>query len=77
LAYGVFLASHKLRHYFYDHKIIVVSKAPLNDIINNIDATGQVAKWGIKLTSFDIEYKPCTTIKSWAFVEFMVDWKEE
>jgi dsDNA-binding SOS-regulon protein len=40
LAYGVFLASHKLRHYFYDHKITVVSKAPLKDIINNIDATG-------------------------------------
>jgi hypothetical protein len=40
LAYGVFLASHKLRHYFYDHKIIVVSKARLKDIINNSDAIG-------------------------------------
>jgi hypothetical protein len=40
LAYGVFLASRKLWHYFYDHKIIVVSKAPLKDIINNSDATG-------------------------------------
>jgi hypothetical protein len=40
LAYGVFLASRKLRHYFYDHKITVVSKAPLKDIINNNDATG-------------------------------------
>jgi hypothetical protein len=54
-----------------------VSKAPLNDIINNIDAIGQVAKWGIKLASFDIDYKPCTAIKSWAFVEFLADWKEE
>jgi hypothetical protein len=27
LAYGVFLASHKLRHYFYDYKITVVSLA--------------------------------------------------
>jgi hypothetical protein len=40
LAYRVFLASRKLRHYFYDHKITVVSKAPLKDIINNSDATG-------------------------------------
>jgi hypothetical protein len=40
LAYGVFLASRKLRHYFYDHKIKVVSKAPLKDIINNSNATG-------------------------------------
>jgi dsDNA-binding SOS-regulon protein len=40
LAYGVFLASRKLRHSIYDHKITVVSKAPLKDIINNSDATG-------------------------------------
>jgi hypothetical protein len=42
LAYGVFLASRKLRHYFYDHKIIVVSKAPLKDITNNSDATDEL-----------------------------------
>jgi hypothetical protein len=64
LAYRVFLASRKLRHYFYDHKITVVSKAPLKDIINNSDATGRVAKWGIKLASFDIDYKPRTAMKS-------------
>jgi hypothetical protein len=41
----------------------VVSKAPLKDIINNSDATGRVAKWGIEL-EFDIDYKPRTAIKS-------------
>jgi hypothetical protein len=76
LAYEVFLASRKLPHYFYDHKIIVVSKAPLKDIINNSDATGRVAKWGIELASFDIDYKPHTAIKSQALAEFMADWKE-
>jgi hypothetical protein len=55
LAYGFFLASRKLRHYFYDHKITVVNKAPLKDIINNSDATRRVAKWGIELASFDID----------------------
>jgi dsDNA-binding SOS-regulon protein len=40
LAYRVFLASRKLRHYLYDYKIIVVSKVPLKDIINNSYATG-------------------------------------
>jgi ribonuclease HI len=54
----------------------VVSKAPLKDIINNSDATGQVAKWGIELASFDIDYKPRTAIKSQALAEFMADWKE-
>jgi hypothetical protein len=64
LAYRVFLALRKLWHYFYDHKITVVSKAPLKDIINNNDATGRVAKWGIELASFDIDYKPRSAIKS-------------
>jgi hypothetical protein len=44
LAYGVFLASRKLRHYFQEHSITVVSKAPLSAIINNYDDIGRVAK---------------------------------
>src|SRR3954471_534844 len=60
LAYGVFFASRKLRHYFEEHKITVVSTAPLRDIINNRNATGRVAMWRIELATFDIEYKPRT-----------------
>ena len=56
LAYGVFYAARKLRHYFQEHSVTVVSKAPLGDIINNADATGRVAKWGIELAAFDITY---------------------
>jgi hypothetical protein len=52
----------------------VVSKAPLKDIIINNNATGQVAKWGIELAAFDIDYKPRTAIKSQALAEFMADW---
>ena len=40
LVYGVFLASRKLKHYFQEHSIKVVSSAPLADIICNRDATG-------------------------------------
>src|SRR3954469_8175448 len=58
LAYGVFFASRKLRHYFQEHKIKVVSTAPLRDIINNCDATCHVAMWGIDIAAFDIYYKP-------------------
>jgi hypothetical protein len=46
LAYGVFLGSWKLRHYFHEHHMTVVSKAPLSTIINS-DATGCVENWGI------------------------------
>ena len=52
LAYGVFFVARKLRHYFQEHKITLVSTAPLKNIINNHDATGRVAKWGIELAAF-------------------------
>ncbi|KAK1668204.1 hypothetical protein QYE76_056363 [Lolium multiflorum] len=40
LAYGVF-RQRKLRHYFQEHPVTVVSKAPLSTILNNADATGR------------------------------------
>ena len=58
IAYAVFMASRKLRHYFQECSITVASEVPLNDIINNRDATGRIAKWAIELLPFDITYKP-------------------
>ena len=60
LAYGVSYAARKLRHYFQEHSVTVVSKAPLGDIINNADATGRVAKWGIELAAFESRTSPET-----------------
>src|SRR4051812_31326024 len=76
IAYGVFLASRKLRHYFQEHPITVVSKTPLSDIINNSDATGRVAKWGIELAAFEITYKRRDAIKSQALADFIEYWTE-
>ena len=49
IAYAVFMASRKLRHYFQECSITVASEVPLNDIINNSDAMGRTAKWAIEL----------------------------
>ncbi|KAK1682492.1 hypothetical protein QYE76_043340 [Lolium multiflorum] len=76
LAYGVFLGSRKLRHYFQEHPLTVVSKAPLLTILNNADATGRTAKWGIELSAFDIAYKPRTVVKSQVLADFIADWTE-
>ena len=54
----------------------MISKDPLRDIINNADATGRVAKWGIELAAFDIQYKPRTAIKSQVLADFVADWTE-
>ena len=64
IAYTVFLASHKLRHYFQECSVTVASEVPLNDVINNRDATGRIAKSAIELLPFEIIYKPRWAIKS-------------
>src|SRR3954470_8525365 len=76
LVLGVFMASRKLNHYFQEHPIIVVSLAPLADIIQNREATGRIAKWAIELGAYHIKYAPRTAIKSQALVDFINDWTE-
>ena len=64
LVYGVFMAIWKLKQYFQGHPIIVVSSAPLGDIIQKREATGRVAKWAIELGPHGLKYMPQTSIKS-------------
>ena len=73
LVYGVFMASQKLKKYFFSHPITVVSSVPLGDIIQNREATGRVAKWAIELGPHDLKYVPRTAIKSQALVDFIND----
>ena len=70
------MASRKLRHYFQECSITVASEVPLNDIINNRDATGRIAKWAIELLPFDITYRPRRAIKSQVLADFVAEWTE-
>jgi hypothetical protein len=76
VAYGVYMAVTKLKDYFEEHPITVVSTTPLSDIIGCTDATGRVAKWVIELAAQTIQYKPKTMIKSQIIADFFADWGE-
>ena len=76
IPYAVFMASRNLRHYFQEFLITVASEVPLNNIINNRDATGRIAKWVIELLPFDITYKPRRAIKSQVLADFIAEWTE-
>jgi hypothetical protein len=56
LLYAVLLTAHKLRHYFDDHKVIVVTGFSIGDILHNKEAIGRIAKWACELRSHDIEF---------------------
>jgi ribonuclease HI len=76
VAYGMYMAAKKLKHYFEEHPIMVASTTPLSEIIGCKDASGRVAKWAIELVAHTIQYKPRTMIKSQIIADFFADWGE-
>jgi hypothetical protein len=76
LLYAVLITSRKLRHYFQEYSITVVTDYPLGDILRNQDATGKISKWAVELGALTIDFKPRTNIKSPALVDFMAEWQE-
>jgi hypothetical protein len=76
LLYAILIASRKLRHYFDEYKITVITDFPLADILHNQDATGRISKLAVELGALSIDFKPRTAIKSQALVDFMAEWRE-
>jgi hypothetical protein len=73
LLYAVLITSRKLRHNFEEYSITVVIDYMLGDILRNQDATGRISKWAVELGALNIDFKPRTTIKSQALVDFMAE----
>jgi ribonuclease HI len=76
LLHAVLTISRKLRHYFQEYSVSVITDYPLNDILRNQDATGRISKWAFELGALNIDFKPRTAIKSQALVDFMAEWRE-
>src|SRR3954464_3960486 len=76
LAYDVFMTARQPSHYFQEHQVMVVNEAPLNNILNNPEATGRVALWGIELSPLDIIYEKRLAMKSQVLPDFPVHWME-
>jgi ribonuclease HI/dsDNA-binding SOS-regulon protein len=74
--YAVLITSQKLRHYFQEYSIAVITDYPLGDILRNQNATGRISKWAVELSALNIDFKPRTTIKSQALVDFIAEWRE-
>ena len=67
------LGTRKLPHYFQAHTVVVLTQLPLKTILQSVDYTGRVARWGTILGAFDIKYMPRTSIPTshnWTWVLF-------
>ncbi|XP_073363124.1 uncharacterized protein [Aegilops tauschii subsp. strangulata] len=76
MCYAVYFTAKKLKQYFQEHVVTVVSTVPIGKIMGCRDASGRVAKWATELAGHTILYDPRTTIKSQALADFRVDWTE-
>jgi hypothetical protein len=72
----VLITSRKLRHYFQEYSISVVTDYPLGYILRNQDATGRISKWEVELGALNIDFKPRTAIKSQELVDFIAEWRK-
>jgi hypothetical protein len=51
----------------------VVTEFLLGDILRNKDANGRIIKWALELSLYSLEFQSCTTIKSQALVDFIIE----
>jgi hypothetical protein len=74
LVYAILMTKRKLRHYFGAHPITVVSKYPLEEVIQNPEAEGRIAIWTLELMGQNITYAPRSAIKSQVLAAFVAEW---
>ena len=67
------MAAKKLKHYFEEHLIKVVTDAPISDIISNKDASGRVTKWASQIYPYAPHFERRDAIKLQYLADFLVD----
>lgn len=73
LALALVHATRKLPLYFQAHMVYVLTKYPLLSLQKRFDFTGRIAKWGTRLKSSDIQYKPRNSIKGQVLADFITE----
>ena len=66
-------ATRKLPHYFQAHTIYVLTVYPLQSLLKRSDFTGRIAKWETRLGSFDIRYRPRSSMKGQVLADFVAE----
>ena len=73
LAFALVTATQKLKPYFRAHTVVVLTDKPLRRVMSSLEATGQMALWVVKLSEFNVQYRPRTTIKGQVITDFIVE----
>ena len=73
---AVVYATRKHPHYFQAHTVVILTQLPLKALLQSVDYTGRIAKWGIILGVFNIKYMPRTFVKGQVLTDLVVEFTE-
>ena len=76
LALVLITVARKLKPYFQAHIIVILTDQPLKKAMSNPEAAGRIALWAIELSEFDVQYRPRTTMKGQAVVDFIAEYTQ-
>ena len=68
-------ATYKLPHYFQSYTV-VLTQLPLRSLLQSIDYTGRIAKWGTILGAFGMKYMSHTSIKGQVLADLVAEFVE-
>ena len=77
LAFTLVMIACKLKPYFQAHTVIILTDKPLRRAMSNPKAAGWLALWVIKLSEFNIQYRPRTAIKGQVVTDFIAKFTNE
>lgn len=73
LALALAVSTRKLHLYFQAYLIKVLTSYLPCQVLPKLDTSGRLTKWSIKLGEFDMEFKPRSSIKGQALVDFIAE----
>ena len=73
LVFALIVSAQRLRPYFQAHPIAVLTDQPLKAVLSRPDTSGRLAKWALKLSEFDITYRPRSAMKAQVLADFLVE----
>ena len=73
LVFALVTAARKLKPYFQAHMVVILNDKPLRRAMSNPVATSQLALWAIKLSEFNIQYRPHIAIKGQVIANFIAE----
>ncbi|XP_026383756.1 uncharacterized protein LOC113279275 [Papaver somniferum] len=66
-------ATLKLRTYFQAHRIRLLTKSPIEAVLDSAGRSGRISKWGAQIKQFNVFYEMRTAVKAQVVADFLAD----